>query len=94
MKHIFKTAIVLTVALATAYGAFAAEFTKGKVKKVDMKTEKVTITHEALKNLGMPAMTMIFKVADKAMFEKLKEGSQVEFVADRVNGKLTVTSVK
>jgi len=28
------------------------------------------------------------------VFEKLKEGSNVEFVAERVNGKLVVTQVK
>jgi Cu/Ag efflux protein CusF len=94
MKTILKTAITLTAALATAYGASAAEFTKAKVKKVDMKSEKVTLIHEPLKNLDMPAMTMVFKVADKAMLGKLKEGAQVEFVADRVNGKLTITEVK
>jgi Cu/Ag efflux protein CusF len=83
------TPVNLTVPLPTA-----AEFTKAKVKKVDMKSEKVTLIHEPLKNLDMPAMTMVFKVADKAMLEKLKEGAQVEFVADRVNGKLTVTELK
>lgn len=42
----------------------------------------------------MPAMTMVFQVADDAMLEKLKVGAKVQFVAERVNGKLTVTQVK
>ncbi|TWA17566.1 copper binding protein CusF [Sinorhizobium medicae] len=42
----------------------------------------------------MPAMTMVFRVQDDAILEKLKEGANVEIVAQRVNGKLTVTEVK
>ena len=94
MKLTMKTAMVLAITAATAFGTYAAEFTKATVKKVDMKNEKVTLIHEPLKNLDMPAMTMVFKVADKVMLEKLKEGAKIEFVADRVNGKLTVTELK
>jgi Cu/Ag efflux protein CusF len=93
-----KTAIKITVAalfsLSAAFGAFAEEFTKGVVNKVDAKAKKVTIKHEDLKNLDMPAMTMVFRVEDSALLEKLKEGSNIEFVAERVNGKLTVTELK
>jgi Cu/Ag efflux protein CusF len=42
----------------------------------------------------MPAMTMVFRVKDDALLEKLKEGASVEFVAERIDGKLTVTEVK
>ncbi|MBK5569295.1 copper-binding protein, partial [Ensifer sp. SSB1] len=69
------------------------EFTKGVVKKIDTQAKKVTIDHEDLKNLDMPAMTMVFR-ADDAVLAKLKEGAAIEFVADRVNGKLTVTEIK
>ncbi|CAN7490668.1 copper-binding protein [Pararhizobium sp. LjRoot238] len=88
----FVTAAALTVAVAS--GAFAAEFTRGTVKKVDVKAKKVTLIHEELKSLEMPAMTMVFRVKDDALLEKLKEGASIEFVAERVEGKLTVTEVK
>lgn len=94
MNFTIKILMALTLTAAAAFGAYAAEFTKGTVKKIDTKNEKVTLIHEPLKNLEMPAMTMVFKVADKAMLEKLKEGAKIEFVADRVNGKLTVTELK
>ncbi|WDZ79433.1 copper-binding protein (plasmid) [Ensifer adhaerens] len=88
-------ALALAASTATfALPAQAAEFTKGIVKKVDTKAKKVTIDHEDLKNLDMPAMTMVFRVGDDAVLAKLKEGASIEFVADRVNGKLTVTEVK
>ncbi len=50
--------------------------------------------HGDLKNLGMPGMTMVFDVKDDAILSKLKEGAKVQFVAERINGKLTVTQVK
>jgi Cu/Ag efflux protein CusF len=94
MRKIIHLAVAATLALVVAGTAFAAEFTKGKVKKIDEKAGKVTIIHEELKNLDMPAMTMVFRIGDGVDAAKLKEGSDIEFVADRVNGKLTVTEVK
>jgi Cu/Ag efflux protein CusF len=94
MKLMIKVALASALSLATAYGTLAAEFTKGTVKKVDTKSKKVTLIHEELKDLDMPAMTMVFRVQDDALLEKLIEGATVEFVAERVNGKLTVTQVK
>ena len=97
MKTAGKLFAALALAVSTAIFALpahAAEFTKGVVKKIDTKAKKVTIDHEDLKNLDMPAMTMVFRVGDDAMLAKLKEGASIEFVADRVNGKLTVTEVK
>ncbi|NEJ23164.1 hypothetical protein GR247_23725 [Rhizobium leguminosarum] len=89
-----KISLAALLSASAAFGAFAQEFTKGVVNKVDAKANKVTIKHEDLKNLDMPAMTMVFRVEDPALIEKLKEGANVEFVAERVNGKLTVTNVK
>ncbi|CAN7353089.1 copper-binding protein [Neorhizobium sp. LjRoot104] len=94
MKSVFKFALAAALALTSVSGAFAQEFTKGTVKKVDAKAKKVTLIHEELKGLEMPAMTMVFNVADEAMLGKMKEGANVQFVAERVNGKLTVTQVK
>ncbi len=94
MRPVFTLAATAMVAVAFASGAFAAEFTKGTVKKVDAKAKKVTLIHEELKSLEMPAMTMVFRVKDAAMLEKLKEGASIEFVAERVEGKLTVTEIQ
>ena len=94
MKTIIKLAFASAIAVAAATGGFAAEFTKGKVKKLDEKAKKVTIIHEELKGLDMPAMTMVFRIGDGVDAAKLTEGADIEFVADRVNGKITVTEVK
>lgn len=94
MKALIKLTLAAALSLASAQGAWAEEFTKGTVKKVDTKAKKVTLIHEELKDLEMPAMTMVFRVEDDAILEQLKEGANIEFIAERVNGKLTVTQVK
>ena len=85
-----------TLALAPAIGgsALAQEYIKGEVIKVDAKQKKLTIKHEPLTNLDMPAMTMVFVLAEDGMLKKVKSGQAIEFTADRVNGRITVTSIK
>jgi Cu/Ag efflux protein CusF len=55
-------------------------FTKGAVKKIKVDSGKVTIIHEELTELNMPAMTMVFQ-ADDEIVGQLSEGEAVEFVA-------------
>jgi len=40
----------------------------------------------------MPKMTMIFRVKDPAMLDRLKEGDKILFVAEKVDGAFTVMS--
>ncbi|MBB3656524.1 Cu/Ag efflux protein CusF [Rhizobium sp. BK650] len=94
MKTAIKITLAFLLSVGTAAGAIAQEYTRGIVEKVDAKAQKVTIKHEDLENLDMPAMTMVFRVKDAAMLGKLKAGQNIEFVADRVEGKLTVVEVK
>jgi Cu/Ag efflux protein CusF len=64
--------------------------TEGVVTKVDKDAGKVTIRHGPLENLGMPKMTMVFRVKDPAMLDRLKPGDKINFIADKVNGAFTV----
>lgn len=66
---------------------------EGVVKKIDRAKGKVTIEHGPLDNLGMPGMTMSFRVMDEAMFEHMKEGGHIRFRAEKVDGKFAVTEV-
>ena len=66
----------------------------GEVRKVDKSAAKVTIKHGPLPKLGMGAMTMVFRVADPAMLDRLKAGDKIRFQADTVNGALTVTKIE
>jgi len=69
------------------------EYSAGTIKKINAKAGKVTIIHGPLANLDMPAMTMVFR-ADEAMIANMSVGQDIEFIADRVKGKLTVTEMK
>lgn len=92
--NILKTLSLASLALTASLSFASAEtFTKGMIKKLDAKAGKVTIIHEALIDLDMPAMTMVFR-ANEEIMAKLAEGKEVEFLVDRVNGKLTVTALK
>ena len=71
-----------------------APTTDGEVRKVDKEQGKVTLRHSPIANLDMPAMTMVFKVADPKMLETLKQGDKVKFAAVDVNGTLTVTAIE
>ncbi len=79
-----------------AAGTTSAEsgqaMTPGVVKRVDKGAGKVTISHGPLENLGMPKMTMVFRVKDPAMLDRLKEGDKILFVAEKVDGAFTVMS--
>jgi Cu/Ag efflux protein CusF len=91
-----KTLMTLAVALFTAGAALAQDAmpaSQGTITKIDMKWKKITIDHGPLENLDMPAMKMVFDMADPSLLETLSEGQDVTFVADRVNGKLTVTEI-
>ena len=68
--------------------------TSGVVKKVDKGAGKVTIRHGPIENLGMLQMTMIFRVKDPDMLDRLKEGDEIRFVADKVDGAYTVIQIE
>ena len=68
--------------------------TKGVVTRLDEANGKVGIKHEAIDNLKMPPMTMVFPLADPALIKGLKVGDAVNFHAESQSGKLTVTTIQ
>lgn len=71
-----------------------APLADGEIKKVDKEAGKITIKHGPLANLSMPAMTMVFRVKDPAMLDQVKSGDKVKFLAEKVNGALTITTLQ
>lgn len=71
-----------------------AELSEGEVRKVDKEAQKITLKHGPLANLDMPAMTMVFRVKDPAMLDKVKAGDKVKFQAEKLEGALTVTKIE
>ncbi|TQV63200.1 MAG: copper-binding protein [Halothiobacillaceae bacterium] len=68
-----------------------AMMTDGEVRKVDKSAGKITLKHGPLPNLGMGAMTMVFRAKDPALLDQLKAGDRIRFRAESVNGALTIT---
>lgn len=66
----------------------------GEVRKVDKAGKRITIKHGPLKNLDMPAMTMVFQVKDPALLDKVKAGDEVKFEAQKQGGVFTVTRIE
>ncbi len=86
--------LALTISSLSAV-PFAQEATvQGEVKKVDQSAGKITLKHGPITNLDMDAMTMVFRVKDPAMLTQVKVGEKIKFTADRVNGAITITSIK
>jgi Cu(I)/Ag(I) efflux system periplasmic protein CusF len=83
----------LTAAIAHEGHSHAQPVVEGVVTKVDAEAGTVTIKHSAIPNLQMEAMTTVFKASDPSMLKDLKEGDEVNFTADKVNGALTVTDI-
>ena len=104
MNSLYKAIFAACIALggiatnATAHEEHAAmaqpALADGEIKKVDKDAKKLTIKHGELTNLKMPAMTMVFRVKDPAMLEKVKEGDKVRVAIEKVDGALTVTTLE
>lgn len=79
---------------AQAGGDVKAGMSHGEVRKVDLAAGKLTIRHGPLENLGMDAMTMSFKVRDPAMLSQVRPGDRIGFVAEEMDGALTVVKLE
>jgi Cu(I)/Ag(I) efflux system periplasmic protein CusF len=67
---------------------------KGTVKAVDVKAGTVTLDHQPVKSLKWPAMTMKFKVRDKAVMDKLAQGKPVEVEFEQRGKDYVITRAK
>lgn len=87
--------LVLAFAFSsTAWAASEAE-AHGIVKAVNEASKSLKISHDAIKDLNMAAMTMDFPVADPAMLDDVKVGDEIDFVVsqDR-SGRFVVTDME
>lgn len=76
---------------ATVAAKSSDSMAEGEVKKVDKGAGKVTIKHGPLISLDMPPMTMVFRVKDPAMLDKVKVGDNIKFKVEKIGGNYTVT---
>lgn len=66
----------------------------GEVRKIDLASRKVTLKHDAMKDMDMPAMTMVYPVADASVLRNVKVGDKVRFRAAVADGKTTITQMQ
>jgi Cu(I)/Ag(I) efflux system protein CusF len=67
---------------------------EGEVTRINNDTQKMSIRHGPLPHLDMPAMNMVYAVKDPALLDKVKVGSKITFVADKIDGTFTVLSIE
>ena len=71
-----------------------ASMSDGEVRKIDKDAKKITLKHGEIKNLEMPAMTMVFQVKDIALLDKVKSGDKVRFKAEKVSSGYALTEIE
>ena len=98
MKTTTRYALILALALAAASGTAAAQSAHpatGVVKKVDAAKGTVTLAHDPIKSLNWPAMTMDFRVRDKASLATLKPDQKIEFeLIEEKKGSYIISRIK
>ncbi len=90
MKALMLAPLFAITAVAAVAQAAPIE---GEIRKVDGAGDKVTIRHGPIEKWDMPGMTMVFRVASKAMLEGLQVGDKVRFDAERGGGAMTITRI-
>lgn len=83
----------MTMSPAAGHG-MENTMSEGTVKKVDKDAGRLTIAHGPLANLGMPAMTMAFRVKDPAMLDQVKAGDKIRFTAQREHGAFMIVALE
>ncbi|MGM9490238.1 copper-binding protein [Ideonella sp. YS5] len=87
-------AAIAAAALVGGLAATSAQAADGEVRKIDRAQAKVTIAGGEVKNLDMPAMTMVYRAKPVTLLDGLAVGDRIEFTADKVDGQYVVTAIK
>ena len=66
----------------------------GVVQQVKAGQGKVKIKHGPIERLGMPGMTMVFKVVDPSQLAGMERGAEVAFDVDTSSGGFVITHIK
>ena len=64
--------------------------TRAEVKKIDAEQGKITLKLGPINNLGMPGMTMVFRVASPEQLAAVKVGDAVSFRAISQGGSIVI----
>ncbi len=94
MKRSFVLLGAVASLLAAGVALAQAPSTEAEVRRIDTAHGKITLKHGPIANLQLPAMTLVFRVADPAMLTRVKAGDTVNFSAEKIEGQYTITSIE
>ena len=92
MKRFLKLALAILASTASLAWA-QSNMSDAEVRRIDRPGNRITLRHGEIKNLDMPAMTMVFQVKDPALLERVKEGDKIKFKAEKVGTVFTITEI-
>ena len=72
----------------------ATPMVAGEVRKVDKDAGKLTLRHEPIPHLDMPNMTMVFRVQEASMLDRVKAGDKVRVAAQKIGGQYTIVRME
>jgi len=93
MIRTFAAVLLLTAAFAVAQPPERLGPNQGRVLEIDKAAGEIMIQHGHLPELSMDPMSMIFKVADPVLLDRVKVGDRVTFKAGLVEGRFAVISI-
>jgi len=86
---------IFSLALVCATSVMAApEWVRGEITKIAPEKAQVTLKHEAIKSIGMDAMTMPYKVSDAAVLKGFKAGDAVRFTVKMQGEQMLLESLE
>lgn len=91
---IYARLIIFSCLSMTAYADTDTFMVEGVVRKIDTENRKVTIKHGEIKNLGMPGMTMVFRLQEAITLDKLLAGDKVLFHVEKIDGAFVITNLQ
>ena len=86
---------IVSLALLCATCSWAApEWVRGEITKMAPEKAQLTLRHEAIKSLGMDAMTMPYKVTNAAVLNGFKPGDTVRFTVKMQGEQMVVEALE
>ena len=94
MKKLWTSFSLSAAVLAVGMSAASAQTVNGEVVKIEVDRGRITLKHDAIPNLEMDGMTMVFRVADASVVGDLKPGDKVRFRAEQISGAYHVQRIE
>jgi len=94
-RKLMAGVFVMALAVLSAVTTVRAEMIKGEVRKIDQAAGKITLKHGPIKSLDMnEGMTMVFRVREPDMLNRVKVGDKVQFEVERTASGISVTKLE